>query len=393
MTNGRVPCLGIVPALGISQAVVWAGLYYVFPALLSTWKTQLGWSPAELAGAFSLALIVQALAAPAAGRLVDAGHGRALLASSAVGGALGLVLLAQVESLWQFYAVWAWLGLVMAGGLYDACFAYVTHTFAGDARRIITRITLFAGFAGTVSFPTAYVVTQYAGWRASLFVFAALILLVALPLILSLPRPAANARASLRVEQRQAERAALRQPAFWWLGLLFAAIALNHGMLVTHLLPLLTSRGLGLETAVLAASCLGPMQVAGRLALVAVERRYAMDRVVLGTLAALFLASVALLVAPWAPAIATLFVLLQGAGIGVLSIARPVLIADRLGRDGFGAINGRIASAFIAATAAAPTVAALSWSVGGYDLVLALALALVGGAAVALLLSARGGAE
>lgn len=373
-----------VPALGIAQTLIWAGLYYVFPALLPTWKAELGWSPAVLAGAFTLALVVQALAAPLAGRLIDAGHGRALMAGGAGGGAAGLVVLSQVEAVWQFYAVWAWLGLMMAGGLYDACFSYVTRTFPDDARRIITRITLFAGFAGTVSFPLAHYCAQAFGWRASLLVFAALIVLVAVPLLLTLPRPGHAAAPPPAEVHRAAREAALRAPAFWLLAAVFAAIALNHGMIVTHLLPLLSSRGLPLELAVLAASCVGPMQVVGRLALMAVERRYAMDQVMAGTVAALFLASAALLLAPWWPALAIVFVILQGAGIGIVSIARPVLIADRLGREAFGVVNGRMASIFIAATALAPTVAALLWQIGGYDVVLVAALALVLMAATAL---------
>ncbi len=371
-------------ALGLAQTLVWAGLYYVFPALLPTWKAELGWSPTVLAGAFTLALVVQALAAPFAGRLIDGGHGRLLLGASAVGGAVGLVLLARIETIWQFYLAWAWLGLTMAGGLYDACFSYVTRTFPGDARRIITRITLFAGFAGTVSFPLAHYTAQAFGWRASLLVFAVLIVAVSLPLIVGLPRSGSAGPPAPRASHRAAERAALRAPAFWLLAAVFAAVALNHGMLVTHLLPLLSSRGLDLETAVLAAACVGPMQVVGRLALMAVERRYAMDQVMAGTLAALLLASTALLLAPFLPALAVLFVLLQGAGIGIVSIARPVLIVDRLGRDAFGAVNGRMAAIFIATTAIAPTAAALLWQVGGYDLVLIACLALAVVAATAL---------
>ena len=68
-------------------------------------------------------------------------------------------------------------------------------------------------------------------------------------------------------------------------------------------------------------------------------------------------------------------VIVFGAGYGVLSITRPLVTADFLGRRGFGAISGALASPFIAGTALAPFVAALLWRAGGYDLTLA-----VGGA-------------
>ncbi len=62
------------------------------------------------------------------------------------------------------------------------------------------------------------------------------------------------------------------------------------------------------------------------------------------------------------------FVLLLGACYGVISIAKPLVTADLLGRDGFGAISGAPAPPFVALMAAAPFVAVLLWRAGGYDL-------------------------
>jgi MFS family permease len=68
----------------------------------------------------------------------------------------------------------------------------------------------------------------------------------------------------------------------------------------------------------------------------------------------------------------------QGAGVGLLSILRPVLVADILGRRGFGAVSGAAAVAPILASAAAPSVGAalLVWGGAGlvYDVVLGMAV-------------------
>lgn len=86
---------------------------------------------------------------------MDRGHGRAVLALSAAGGTVGLLLPTQITAVWPFGAAWAWLGLTMAGGLYDACFAYVTRTFPDRARPIVTRIAPFAGcITATAAAPT-----------------------------------------------------------------------------------------------------------------------------------------------------------------------------------------------------------------------------------------------
>ena len=68
-------------------------------------------------GAFSLALAVQGLAAPHIGRIIDRGGAPFAMTLGTVGALLGLLALTRITTLWQFYAVWAWLGLMMAATL------------------------------------------------------------------------------------------------------------------------------------------------------------------------------------------------------------------------------------------------------------------------------------
>ena len=63
----------VVWPLAIAETIIWATLYYLFPALLLEWEQDLGWSKTELAGAFTMALVVTALLAPFVGRLIDHG--------------------------------------------------------------------------------------------------------------------------------------------------------------------------------------------------------------------------------------------------------------------------------------------------------------------------------
>ena len=68
---------------------------------------------------------------------------------------------------------------------------------------------------------------------------------------------------------------------------------------------------------------------------------------------------------------------------------RPVLTADLLGRRGFGAIAGKLALPFMCGFAAGPTIAALVWEVGGYDMVIAVALAAVCNGLAAVIVARR----
>jgi MFS family permease len=70
------------------------------------------------------------------------------------------------------------------------------------------------------------------------------------------------------------------------------------------------------------------------------------------------LASCLLWFAGAAPILVFVVVIVQGAGVGLMSIMRPMLILDVLGRRGFGAISGASAVSPIVATAAAPVLGA-----------------------------------
>ena len=89
------------------------------------------------------------------------------------------------------------------------------------------------------------------------------------------------------------------------------------------------------------------------------------------------------------PSLIAIFVLLQGAGNGVVSIVRPVLIATLLSRRNFGAVSGKAATAFMAGTAFGPTFGSLIWEIGGYDLVINLAIVMPLVGLILLLAAAR----
>jgi predicted MFS family arabinose efflux permease len=144
-------------------------------------------------------------------------------------------------------------------------------------------------------------------------------------------------------------------------------------VLLTHLLPLLDEQDIAPDVAILAASMIGPMQVFGRIGMFSVESRFKPIHIfatcfVLMALAALALSSLSL-----TPLLLAIFVLFHGTGYGVTSIMRPVITADFLGRKDFGVVSGLLAIPFLLTAAGAPTIAALVWETGGYDLVILVA--------------------
>jgi len=382
----------IVWPFAIAETIVWAAMYYSFPALLLEWERDLGWSKTELAGAFTSGLIVSAILAPVMGRLIDHGYGRYVFMGCMMLGAVLLCVLSRITEIWQFYAVWIGLGVAMSGALYEACFAIITRSFGVDAKRAITLVTLVAGLAGTVSFPSAHALVEIMGWRYTVIVFAGAMIFVAGPLIWIGCRAAdrmAEGRANVPSHKAQQALQVVKTVTFWALALAFAMLATHHAMIVTHILPMFDERGIPKEAAVLAASMLGPMQVAGRLAMMAAERHVSTMIIASGCFIAVGGASAALFGTAAIPSLIVLFVLLQGAGNGVVSIVRPVLVATLLSRRNFGVISGLTAVAFMAGSAFGPTIGSLIWEAGGYDLVISVAIVMPVIGLILLLVAAR----
>ena len=77
----------------------------------------------------------------------------------------------------------------MGAGLYDAAFSTLGSIYGKDSRASITHVTLFGGFASTVCWPLSALLVEQLGWRGACAVYAAIQLLVSLPIyVFALPR-------------------------------------------------------------------------------------------------------------------------------------------------------------------------------------------------------------
>lgn len=376
-------------ALAIGQTLTYAGVYYAFPAILPDLLAETGWTAGQLAAGPTLGFLVMAALTPFTGRWVDRGWGGEMLSYSPILAALGVAALGWAPTLAWWLVIWAVLGVVQATCLYETCFAFLTRRLGDDARLAITRVTLVAGFSGTLTFPLGDFLARSFGGQGALIGFGLLTLMGAVPVNIWAVR---RLRAMERAEAPRrsppepgALKEALRHPAFWGISAIFGLIWLNHGVLLTFILMLFQDRGASAAMATVAAACIGPSQVAGRAVLLAFASRLSNARASLWSLASVLLAGVILWVAGWLPALIFVFAMLQGAGAGLLSNLRPMLVADHLGRRGFGTISGAVAVSPILASAAAPSFGAALLDKGGPGLIYAACLSMaVAGLAIGL---------
>lgn len=283
-------------------------------------------------------------------RAIDRRGGRGVLALSNVVLAAGLAVLALAKGPIGLFSAWAVLGVGMALGLYDSGFAALASIYGDNARGPITGITLFAGFASTISWPLSTVLNDAVGWRETCLAWAILNLVIGLPLNRSV-FPATvrqishGQKAAARVGWKPYKNMLL-------LAFVFAAVWFVTGAMASHLPTLLQRVGVTQFRAVAAAALVGPAQVAARIDEFAVLRR--IHPVVLARIAASLhpIGAAILLVA--GPPAAVAFVLLYGAGNGLLTIARGTVPLAIFGPHGYGERTGLLGAPARAAQAFAP---------------------------------------
>lgn len=396
----------VAGTLAATETVSWGVLFYAFAAVLVPMETDLGWSPAALTGAYSLALLVSGLAAPLVGRWLDRHGPRALMTAGSVLGSLLVLAWSRTQDLAVFYLVWAGIGLAMAATLYEPAFATLARWFVRDRSRAFLLLTVVAGFASTIFLPLAGWLVAALGWRNAVTALALVLAVLTIPphaLVLrrrpedlglapdgAAPAGATQAvadpvSASPAVPDGATVRQALGDPAFRWLAAAFFLDTVAMVAIGVHLIPYLVGRGDDPGFAAAVTGLIGAAQVGARVMATAAERWLSP---VLLTAAVFALEAFALVVLlAWqdrAGALAAVVVL--GAGRGVVTLMRAGLIADFYGRGHYGAIAGALALVLTGARALAPVGAGVAYErAGGYPPVFGALAALSALAAAAMI--------
>ena len=270
-----------------------------------------------------------------------------MLAMSNLVLAAGLVLLALSHEIFLLSAAWAVLGIGMAMGLYEPAFATLTGLYGRAARGPITGITLIAGFASTVGWPlSAFLEAQY-GWREACLIWAALHIVIGLPLnrLLIPPAPPPE-RSKLEGEAPPAPRWAMPILAF-----VFATTAFVTGAMAAHLPRLLEIAGASATMAIAASALVGPAQVGARLV------EFGALRLVHPLVSARLRRSCirsARRHCLFGPGAVMAFAVLHGAGNGLLTIARGTVPLAIFGPIGYGLRTGLLGAPARATQALAP---------------------------------------
>ncbi len=368
--------------LGVGQIVSWGQLYYSIAVLWPAIAQDLVLSQTMVYGIVSAALLVNGLCLPYTGQWIDRAGGRPVMMTGSVVAAATFLILAVAQSTPVYALGWLIGGAAMSMTMYDPAFATLSQHSGVTHRRSLTAVTLFGGLASTVFWPLSAGLLDWVGWRGAMLAFAAMQLLICLPLhawvipsrnVRATPSPAESRASAAPMRTPAGERISARLPAvvdsrlrrlFAGLAVAYMLHALVASLVAVHLMSLLQHRGLSLSDAVWVGMAIGPAQVAGRMLDFIGGDRVSAARLGIVAFTVITLSMLVLVV----PAISLLsglaICMLWGLGNGLLTIARGIIVAERFPRNEYGAWMGRLSRWSFVSNALAPALFALALAAG-----------------------------
>ncbi len=384
----------LAAVLGCTTVFAYGGTQYLFGVLVTPIGQELHWSRASVSAAYAIALLISGVLGLPVGRIVDRRGGRLVLAAGSVFCGVSLVGLSFVYELWQFYLVWAAIGLSMSLTLYSVTLVVINQWFVRKRGAALALITTLGGLASPIFIPIAGVLTSRYGWRETVLLIGIAQLLVPFPAHAFAVRrrpedlgqridgdPVDSPRTRFTWVARFAGDTllqALRSPAFWLLALALGLTSLAVSTVQAHLIAFLIAGGYTPTIAAFAAGAIGLASLPGRVVLNLVTDRFGSRPVLIACYVTMAVGVVALVVSSAAITVVA-FVVLYGVPFGAVSPLRASVIADQFGRAAYGTILAAQGLTAAVCGASGPLIAGWLYDhLGSYQLAFALtAIAMV----------------
>ena len=381
----------VTMAVGVNARTAFSLL---FPPILD----EFGWERGVTAGAFSFGFLISAGLSPVLGRLMDR-RGPRLVAEAGVGlMAAGMFLATLTQQPWQLYVT---LGLMVGGG--SVCIGYSGQSmFLPNwfvRRRGLAMSIAFSGVGvGSITLlPWVQSLIENTGWRTACLAMGILLVGLLVPLNLLLrQRPEElglmpDGASSLETPEGHPTniidpvwaavdwtlRRALRTARFWWIAVGFFGALFAWYAVQVHQTKYLIEIGFDPFEAAWALGLVSLLAIPGQIALGHISDRIGREWVWTVGCAGFAICYLALLLMPYAPTPALLYVMVAAQGVlgyGLTSVLGAIPAEIFLGRH-YGAIAGALMLPSMLGGAAGPWVTgALHDQTGSYALAFAIAI-------------------
>ena len=315
--------------LSIAQLIGWGAVS--FPAVVSRdMAADLKIDISTVFAGTTVFYVTMGACAPFLSRLFTRIGARPVMIGGTIMSALGLALVSLSHSPVSYFLGWLVLGAAGSASLTTPAHILLNEIAGRKAARAIAGLALVSGLFGTVFWPLTSFLSQDIGWRGTCQTYAAVMIVVCLPLyIFGLPRRSKAVEIKAATYRRSAKA---YDRTFY---LIVAAIALNAFITFgfsSILIELLKTEGLNPAQALGYGSALGIVQIFARGLNIVGEKRW--DGVTMGVASSAILCGslVILVIAQGSPAAVAVFLLLYGIGSGALAVARstiPLVFYDK----------------------------------------------------------------
>jgi len=331
-----------VVLLGLTTIGAYGVAYYAIGVLIPAIADDTGWRAGTLASAFSLGLLLQGGVALGLGRVFDRwGSVLAFGISLAVGAPLLFVASFAAEA-WQFILAWTLGAASIGGGLYyNVTMPALGRLFADRRATALSGLTLLGAFASPIFYPLTAALIESMGWRSTLRVLVALLVVIVLPAVL-LVRASGGGSPRVRAPGGSFVTA-LRAPPVYRALMVVALAAFANSAVMLHQISIMEATGLSLAAASGYAGLKGFCQLPGRVTLSPLLRLMSL-RALMATCYVLATTSVlALLFALDAGNTTVLliyFTVVSGVSLGLMSPLSGLFQAEVYGEKRLGTLSG-----------------------------------------------------
>lgn len=303
----------------------------------------------------------------------------------------GFVLLSLAQGPAVYFTAWTILGAAGGATLSTAAYIMLNEIAGQKAKSAIGALMLVTGLSSSIFWPLTSILAGAAGWRGTCLIYAAMMLLICLPLYaFGLPRPPPP-RSDIGTTSGPAGGTVrpVKRGTFY---LIVSAIALNSFVtfgFAAVMIELLKAAGLPATEAIAFGSALGVIQVSARGIDFLGGGRW--DGITTGLIAGLALPAAMLLLMTgggtyWSIAA---FIVLYGLGSGALAVARATIPLVFYDKADFARASSHIALPLNLMSALAPPVLVGLLGYSGPHALVGLAMACSCGALLILLVLAR----
>lgn len=260
--------------------VAW-GAQYSFGVFFKPMLKEFGFSRAVLSGAYSINLIIQAIACIFTGKLSDRYGPRLVVTVCGTFLGASYLLMSQVQALWQIYVIFGIIASIGAAGTWVPLLSTTARWFV-FRRGIMSGIAAAGIGVGIMILPplSSYFISSF-GWRTSYIIIGITVLALIIISAQLLKRdPSQIGQSALGMSEQHEDsspsftfREALRTRQFWLIGGVYLLMgACLHSVLV-HIVPHATDVGIAEVPAATIISLIGGTSIISKVVVgIAVDR-------------------------------------------------------------------------------------------------------------------------